>query len=237
MIKFLVLGLIICLVVFTLSVQPEYSQGVEPTPTPVIYKEKYTFKFWKVIDTSKLKLIPNFDLKKSTSELITENNCKAGINGGFYSEENEPIGEFISDEMVISKYRENKLLNGFIRIGNDNTVSIDYQAANPEAKIILQTGPILIKNKQIVKLALIRDKPARRMIAGLNTDNQLIFASVFNPDSVLDGPMLADTAKWLSDLNLTEAINLDGGSASAFFSPELKINEWQTVGSWWCLTQ
>ena len=79
------------------------------------------------------------------------------------------------------------------------------------------------------------------MAAAKTMDNELLFLTVYSGDSVFDGPLLADlplVIEKISDeekLDIAEAINLDGGSASSFYQGETTISELTPVGSLFCI--
>ena len=104
----------------------------------------------------------------------------------------------------------------------------------------VQTGPVLILDGDEVDLKLARDKQARRMAAFI-AGNDLYFVTVFHPEAVLDGPFLDSLPGIVLKIGQDEgfvvssAVNLDGGAASAWYSPTLTLKEWQPVGSWWCV--
>lgn len=86
------------------------------------------------------------------------------------------------------------------------------------------------------------DKQARRVVAGVTGENKLIFLVFYDNNQYYSGPYLNDlpdlvdkTGKSL-DLNIADAINLDGGSASAFISDDIKLTELTPVGSFFCIS-
>jgi len=79
------------------------------------------------------------------------------------------------------------------------------------------------------------------VISAVTGDNKLIFMVIYDPKSVFLGPELVDLPQIVSlvsaenDLNIADAINLDGGSASAFKSRDFSLSEISPVGSFFCL--
>ncbi|RJR30058.1 hypothetical protein C4564_01180, partial [Candidatus Microgenomates bacterium] len=105
----------------------------------------------------------------------------------------------------------------------------------------LQTGPVLVENGSAVELSLARDKQARRIVAAITGSNELVFVAIYSPGSSFDGPYLEDLPLIVNhiseelNLNIADAINLDGGTASAFYSENTHISELSPIGSFFCV--
>ena len=200
----------------------------------------YKYSFWAVEDASKLSLIANYEEKKRAIDLMEEYSCVSGINGGFYDENSNPLGLVVTEGNVYSKYRKNSLHNGIV-----GTTSLgQYIGSDFEQNFIeaVQTGPLLFIDGKISNFSLVRDKRARRSVA-LNTSNKLFMFSIYGNDSFRDGPLLEELPNIVEIIGKNEkiqirsAINMDGGTASAIHYTKETIDEWQPVGSWWCLKQ
>lgn len=204
---------------------------------------------WAFVDPSTISLYPNFDDKKTAKNLMDEYGCKVLINGGFYSSkdgQNFPIGLFISEGEVLSRYRDNKTHNGIFSINSIKTPMITREASYEGVFAAVQTGPVIIENNETLELSLVNDKYARRMVMGVTGANSLIFISVYEDGTSFSGPLLKDLPQIISkfdidnDLNIADATNLDGGAASAFFvksdnpSEEVSISEVSPIGSFFC---
>lgn len=235
---------------------PIQSNNTSPTSTPSKIKNElvkngevkyeditYRYSYWYSNNVNKVKLIPNYAEKKPALQIMEENSCLAGINGGFYDTNDMPLGLVVSDGLQIFKYKKNSLHNGVVGTTSDSEYyigdSFDKNFANA-----VQTGPILIKNFNLLNYSLIRDKPARRSVAIQKNEKEIYFVSIYGAQSFRDGPLLEElpeiTNLVTKDLNFQAqaAINMDGGTASAIaYTNESGLEEWQTVGSWWCLKQ
>jgi uncharacterized protein YigE (DUF2233 family) len=163
--------------------------------------------------------------------------CLAGVNGGFYAENSNPLGLVSIDKVVLQSEHSNSLFNGFLSIGPTNRIANNY---TNDARIILQSGPLLIKNSSPISLSIVNDKPARRTVVAKNGQT-LVFLVIFNPKTEVLGPYLSelpDVVKTISDqerLDLQDALNLDGGRASTFYSQDLSLPELDPVGSVFCV--
>jgi len=195
---------------------------------------------WLILpDPSTISLIPNFTQKRTARSLIDNNDCSKVINGGFYTKDNQPTGLFVAGGKILRDNIQNSLLNGYIFIDQNNIASI--QASPPEAsvRLALQTGPILIRGGKMATLAIRDDEFARRVVVGISQKGAVIFLTIYDPENSWNGPKLADTPGVLSGvmerLQLTDALNLDGGSASVFTRGDLSLQELTSVGSFFCI--
>jgi uncharacterized protein YigE (DUF2233 family) len=247
--KILPLALLIVLIgaAITMKKQPD---ELLLTPTPMTQSnvgiqfdldgQKMKTVWFKVDDLSKLRLIPNFDSKFPTEELYEDNNCNNLINGGFYTQDYKPIGLLVVEGKQMSEKISNQTFDGFLLVA-ENIVVINRTGDIESVKYALQTGPVLIENGEKESLKLTRDQYARRMFAFIDNDGRLYFATVFNSSSYLQGPLLASIPQVIeiieenSELQIDSAINLDGGAASAFYTPEFKLEESTSVGSFFCV--
>jgi len=192
------------------------------------------------VDPKNLTLIPNFDEKKTSSELMQEHSCVSGVNGGFYDANNRPLGLFMSDGVTLREKSENALINGFVGVTNQNMTFISNEIG-PDMRFIMQTGPFLLSNGLPHTLAIKNDEHARRLIVAQSTDGDFIFIALYDPDNTFNGPLLGDLPLFISEinrielLNITEAINLDGGSASAFYNGDTTLSELTSIGSFFCV--
>lgn len=215
-----------------------------PTPAPMA-DEKYLelgnrklgYSLWKVEESSRLVLVTNYERKQTFSQLVQDNNCTAGINTGFYDTSYRPLGWFVINGEMIRGVKKSALFDGFV-YANEKIV---IGRTKPDlARWGVQTGPIVWENSGSVVLKIKTDKFARRMVAGVDGVGKMVWMTVYDPESVFDGPKLADLPEVvakidrLENLNLSMAINLDGGTASAFYSPYKKLTEFNVVGSVWC---
>lgn len=225
--------------------------STSPIPTPTTVEQsnkvktisfdgiKYAYAYFIIQNPSNLLLIPNYSHPKDTESLMVDNGCISAINGGFYDKDNKPLGHFQSAGKVISAQIKSDLVNGYVWANASGSAVISSQLPSADYNFALQTGPMLLFDGKALPLAIHNDTHARRMIAA--KDEKLIFLSIYNEESVYEGPLLADLpliTKSIStkeNLNIMDAINLDGGSASAFYNGETKLSEITPVGSLFCV--
>jgi len=196
---------------------------------------------WEKVDSKRLILIPNFDEKKSSRNVFEENNCLVLVNGGFYSKTFKPIGYFIVNTQKLSDFEKNRLFDGIFSINEYGIPRITRVLPKDNLVNAVQTGPIIFENGATVSLNISRDKPARRIIAAVTGSNELIFIVFYSPSNYFLGPLLSDLPEEIKKLNesekldIADAINLDGGSASSFITKKVSLTEASPVGSYFCI--
>jgi hypothetical protein len=202
-----------------------------PTPTSVNMPDYLI----SGIEPEKLILINNTAERSSFSQIIESYHCQKAINGGFYQEDGKPLGWMVINSQQIQKIKASTIFNGFIFI-KDQILEIS-EAADDKAVYGHQTGPIIIRQGAPLHLQITNDKPARRAVMAQD-NNQNTYIVV-----VLDAPLLAELPEKMVEIGKNEkiiwetAINLDGGSASAYSDGADKISEITAVGSVWCMIE
>ena len=216
---------------------PTENEGVELSYQGKIYKAYYL----KVPYAGEITLIPNFSETLSSSEIAKANNCKAVISGGFYTPEGNPTGLFISEGETRKSFVSSSLANAVYSINDFETPRITPQTPRDHLRVALQAGPLLIENSFVKDLSLIRDETARRVVVGVTGDNESVFMVIYDPTSSFMGPTLKSLPDLLelfqkqTSIELADAMNLDGGAHSAFFSVESILSEASSVGSFFCV--
>lgn len=218
---------------------------ISPSPSPQLPQQAkeiefagktYTAYWYSVQNAERLMLKANFDKRESAATLMQENNCEFLINGGFYSTKNKPIGLWTSTEaQIYSDPEKNALFNGYVWRNLPN-IYIDDEPPREFSGWAMQTGPVLILETQQRNLKIRNDEMRRRTVAAITADKQLIFLALTLKNSDFEGPYLKDLPQIVKIANkdVVSAINLDGGSASAFLSPEVQLNEANPIGSFFC---
>jgi exopolysaccharide biosynthesis protein len=220
----------------------------QASPPPIIntmatveYADQlFHFSWVKIDQPQNLDIYPNFQAKSSTQELINQQNCSILVNGGFYGQDDHPIGWLVSQGNLVSQPVKSRLLNGYLSLINDQ---VSISAIRPQTAVTLglQSGPLLVFDQKPLILKIKDDQARRRLIAAQTNNHQLIFLVIVGSDSLFTGPLLADTPAVVTAIggkigeSLTAALNLDGGSASVFYTPGIYLEEFSWIGSYFCL--
>lgn len=211
-----------------------------PSPTPDLARfGDYRYAWVKLDNLANLKLLPNHDAQLSSENLANKYHCQVLVNGNFYDQQDQSLGWLVSQGKTLSPPITSSLFNGYFSL-SASKVEISSSVPQGLVNLGLQSGPLLILDSQPLLLKINQDQPRRRVIVALNNQSQLIFLVLTGTDSLYSGPLLADTPKLVLALgqtinqNLVAALNLDGGSASAFHTDTIHLNEYTYIGSFFC---
>nr|OGC89359.1 MAG: hypothetical protein A2V48_03860 [Candidatus Amesbacteria bacterium RBG_19FT_COMBO_48_16] len=202
---------------------------------------EYGVEEYKISNQQQVKLVNNLIEKAETTQLVKDKGCTAGINGGFYDEAGNALGLLVIDGAIMSVSKTSSLLNGFVWKTAGGGYGIGRNEPQEDITWAVQAGPLLIEEARVLELNMARDKPARRMAAGIERGGELVIMTIFDSKSVYDGPRLEELPSLIWEAaekfgwELESAINLDGGTASAFYSPKMRLEEFSTVGNFLCV--
>jgi hypothetical protein len=161
----------------------------------------------------RLRLIDNAN-GVNLSDAMRRANCIAGINGGYFDPNFAPLGLRIIDGKVTSRLTRGRLMSGVV--ASDNAIHILRVAEfslrrKPNAAI--ECGPFLVDLAKPVR-GLEAMRAARRTFAATGSGDRAALG-------FCSGATLADLARILAvplgDFKIQRALNLDGGSSSAFW--------------------
>lgn len=251
LISFLLLGFFIILnrpalfpYIYTGTPQTGFLNSPAPSPhanNPVLIDyngKKYSMYRQIITAPGMLRLIPNFEEQKTARQIMQENKCLYGANGGFYTPDHRPVGLFLADGQNFGALSPNNaLLNGIIYQNRGGLLEIRNLSEPIEINAIdfmLQTGPRIVAKG---RLTIRNDEPARRVLLAHIDSGSWYFIALTDADNTNSGPLLGDLPMILSQelAGFDEAINLDGGSASAFFADDgTVLGEITPIGSFLC---
>jgi len=163
--------------------------------------------------SSKLRVIDNAD-GVTLSEAMGRTNCIAGINGGYFDPNFAPLGLRIIDVKITSRLTLGRLMSGVL--ASDNAIHIFRVAEFPlrrKPNAAIESGPFLVDLAKPVR-GLEATRADRRTFGATGSGDRAALG--FCSDATL-----ADLARILAtplgDFKIQRAINLDGGSSSAFW--------------------
>lgn len=178
-----------------------------------------------------LKVIDNPRDEGDLETAMREQGCLAGVNGNYFQPDRTPLGLVVSDGRTLHPFQRARLLTGVLAVTRDRISILRSAELKAGAKFeqALQAGPLLVDH----------GKP----VAGLN-DTRSAARTVVLTDArgdcallVCDSVTLAEMARILStpqivtELKVTRALNLDGGSSTALWvrEPPFYKREWKSV--------
>lgn len=183
-------------------------------------------------------LIPNYSEKLPSEEILRTNGCKFGTNGGFYKKEGGPLGLFLSKGNILSKEIQSTTFNGFFWKKGEK-LFLDWKGLKEweEADFALQAGP-LFDVGYLGKASFVDEEERRRVLVASDKNGKYYLLAIFEKDNNYGGPKLAEITEVLrkrGTIDFDRALNLDGGSASAFYGENgQKLWEIVNVGSFIC---
>lgn len=153
----------------------------------------------------------------SLASKFQERSCLAGVNGGFFTPEHQPLGLVVTDGKRINRFASTRLLSGVVYSDHKGIHIVRRSAFRDHSKInaLIQTGPYLVENANAIR-GLEATKSRRRSF--IATDWRGNWAI-----GVTSSVTLAELAEILASSNpatgwkVNRAINLDGGSSTGFY--------------------
>ena len=155
---------------------------------------------------------PRVDLE----DVMARGNFLAGVNGGYFDPDYRPIGLLIVDGTMIAPLQKARLLSGVLTASAKkiqiSRIAEFSLAQKPDAAI--ESGPMIVDLGKSVR-GLEANKIARRTFAAVTAGDKAAIG--FCSDVTL-----ADLSNILAmvvipDFKIQRALNLDGGSSSAFW--------------------
>lgn len=175
----------------------------------------------------------SMDPRADLADVMQREKCLAGVNGGYFDPDYAPVGLLVSAGRVITPLRKARLLSGILSVA-DGKVRLQRVAEfSRRSKITeaVQAGPFLIDRARAVP-GLDDSRSARRTFAAVGAQNQIAIGFCSRVSLAQLADILAEPDV-MGALKVQRALNLDGGSSSAFwFAGEGKpfsISEQKTV--------
>ncbi len=169
------------------------------------------------LDDFEFKIANNISQNQSTDvkTLTTKEKGIAGINASFFDTKGMPLGLIIKDGEIKNKlHKGGKLLSGIFYISNNKANIIHKSKADTiKPGLALQAGPRLVANYKNLKLKDPNTRTRRSGIAITGKGEVIIYATLLR----FPGASFLEIQNMLKDLNVKDALNLDGGSSSQLY--------------------
>lgn len=163
----------------------------------------------RVIDQSSS---PRADLE----DVMARGNFLAGVNGGYFDPQYNPIGLLVVDGAMIAPLQRARLLSGVLSASAKkiqiSRVAEFSLAQKPDAAV--ECGPMLVDLGKSVR-GLETTKIARRTFAAVTMGDKAALG--FCSDVTLAGLSSILAIVTIPEFKIQRALNLDGGSSSAFW--------------------
>jgi Predicted periplasmic protein (DUF2233). len=163
-----------------------------------------------------LRVIDNPD-GQSLAAVMKREKYVCGVNGGYFDTEFNPIGLRVADGTTFSPLRRARLITGIL-VQSDRSIDVirvSEFSGTKKTVAAIQSGPFLIEGNKRIR-GLNDSQLARRTFAGIATNDRALLG--FCSDvSLAELANILATAPIVSDSKIRRAMNLDGGSSSAFW--------------------
>ncbi|HZE13575.1 MAG TPA: phosphodiester glycosidase family protein [Chthoniobacterales bacterium] len=137
----------------------------------------------------------------------------AGVNGGYFDPQNAPVGLLVADGKLVAPLRKARLLSGVLVItkARMEVIRPGEYSSRKNAIAALQCGPFLVDGGKAIA-GLNDTRPARRTFVFTSGPDRGAIGFCSTVTLAQLGELLATP-----ELKVQRALNLDGGSSSAFW--------------------
>ena len=163
-----------------------------------------------------LRVIDNPD-GQSLAAIMKQQQCACGVNGGYFDEGFKPIGLRVAGGRIFSPLRRAPLITGIL-LQSDRGIDVIRASEFRRRKEIIaaiQSGPFLVEGNKRIR-GLNDSQLARRTFAGIATNDHVLLG-VSSDVSLSQLANILATTSVAADYKIRRAMNLDGGSSSAFW--------------------
>ena len=162
-----------------------------------------------------LRIIDNPDGERLAGMMKREKYVCA-VNGGYFDEQFKPIGLRIVNSQMLTPLKRARLITGVLLASPHGVQIVRAREFSQRQKIeaAIQCGPFLVDRSQRVG-GLNNSQHARRTFAATETNERALLGFCSEVSLADLANILATTP--IADLKIQRAINLDGGSSSAFW--------------------
>src|SRR5437773_8666716 len=172
-----------------------------------------------------LRVLQNEDGAESLADVMRHQQCLAGVNGGYFDKKFAPIGLRVANGQMIAPLQRARLITGVLVASSRGVQIVRSREFSRRLGVTaaIQCGPFLVDRSQPIS-GLNDSHLARRTFAATTGGSRALIG-------VCSGVSLAELAKILAttslaeDLKLERALNLDGGSSTAFWFARENGNE------------
>jgi exopolysaccharide biosynthesis protein len=164
-----------------------------------------------------LRVLQNEGGTDGLGEMMRHEKCLAGVNGGYFDENFAPLGLRIANGQMIAPLQRARLITGVLTASPRGVQIVRSREFSRRLGVTaaIQCGPFLVDRGQPISGLNDSHRARRTFAATTNSSRALV--------GVCSGVSLAELAKILATTSLAEdfkierALNLDGGSSSAFW--------------------
>jgi uncharacterized protein YigE (DUF2233 family) len=166
--------------------------------------------------TFALRVIDNPDGAFDLAGAAAREKCGAGVNGGYFDPAFAPLGLRVEGGQIVRPMLRARLMTGVLLSAPGLIQILRVADYSPRRKAIaaVQCGPLLVDGGLPVK-GLDRTRAARRTFALVAADRAAL--GICSETSLADVAQILSALRFENGLKVSRALNLDGGSSSAFW--------------------
>jgi uncharacterized protein YigE (DUF2233 family) len=155
--------------------------------------------------------------RRDLAQAMTGMDALAAVNGGYFDPEDAPVGLLVSEGRLLAPLRKAKLLSGvvFATRNRVDVVRATRFSMSDKIKSALQCGPLLVERSGPVA-GLNDSRPARRTFAAVDGSGRAALG-VCSAVSLAELGRILCLTNTAGKMKIARALNLDGGSSSAFW--------------------
>jgi hypothetical protein len=155
--------------------------------------------------------------RRELAYVMQQENCLAGVNGGYFSPDYAPIGLLIVNRRTIAPLQRARLLTGVLTASSRGVQILRIREFSRGQKLnaAIQCGPFLVDLGQRVH-GLDDSRSAQRTFAATGA-NDRVELGVCSEISLARLAEILGSVQLANDFKISRALNLDGGSSSGFW--------------------
>ena len=155
--------------------------------------------------------------RTALAQVMQQEKCLAGVNGGYFDPDYAPIGLLISDGKVIAPLRRARLITGVLAASRREVkiLRVGEFSKKQTFNAAVQCGPFLVDTGRSVR-GLEKTREARRTFVAAGPAN-LAALGLCSEVSLSELAKILATTRLDNDFKIERAFNLDGGSSSGFW--------------------
>jgi exopolysaccharide biosynthesis protein len=154
---------------------------------------------------------------ETLSDTMPREKCAAGVNGGYFRSDFTPIGLLISSGRMIAPLQRARLITGVLSASARGVQILRVRefSSREQTSAAVQCGPFLVDHYGLVR-GLDDSTAARRTFVATGMNDRALLG-VCSEISLAKLAAILATTRLGDDFKIQRALNLDGGSSSAFW--------------------
>ena len=164
-----------------------------------------------------LRVLQNESGADSLGEMMRHEKCLAGVNGGYFNENFAPLGLRIANGQMIAPLQRARLITGVLAASPRGVQIVRSREFSRRMGVTaaIQCGPFLVDRGQ--SISGLNDSHLARRTFAATTSSSRALVGVCSAVSLAELAKILATTSLAEDLKIERALNLDGGSSSAFW--------------------